>query len=48
VRVVPPPAHMYRFDLLGPHARNLGDDGDAYGGVAALGYVCLVTFVLPV
>jgi len=34
-------AHLYRFDLLGRDARNLGDDGVAYGGVAALGYLCL-------
>jgi uncharacterized protein YbjT (DUF2867 family) len=41
-------AHMYRFDLLGRDACNLGDDGDAYGRVAVLGYVCLVTFVLAI
>jgi hypothetical protein len=41
-------ARMYRFDLLGGDACNLGDDGDAYGGVAVLGYVCLVTFVLAI
>jgi hypothetical protein len=39
---------MCRFDLLGGDACNLGDDGDAYGGVAVLGYVCLVTFVLAI
>jgi hypothetical protein len=30
---------MYRCDILGRDARNLGEDGEAYGGVAALGYV---------